>query len=313
MSRLSRRGFTLIELLVVIAIIAVLVGLLLPAVAKVRDAANRMSCQNNLKNIGLAMLMHHTTYRVFPSNGGFDSSATVFVIKRDPPGPGRCNPQCTWGVGQPNKTPQDQTGSYAYAILPFMEQENAHVRGTNAANGGHGTGVKSYMCPGRGRLASQRVPAADPLYVGITYETRPAGLQPWGKTDYAVNNVAIRGRGNPLLKLERIKDGSSNTLMIGEKAMSLDAYDTGGWHWDEPVFVAAGGTSRGGNVIVQDRTEPGNPINGFFWNNWGSPHTGNAQFVFFDGAVRGLSYGLRTTLVSALMTPTGGEPISDYE
>src|SRR4029079_8875982 len=130
-----RHGFTLIELLIVFAIIGVLVALLLPAVQAAREAARRAACQNNLRQIGVAMHNHESALRYFPTAG--------------------------WGwawVGDPDRGPGEaQTGSWAYQLLPYMEGNNVYDigRGTegavkiNALTGLAGKSVQTFYCPTR--------------------------------------------------------------------------------------------------------------------------------------------------------------------
>src|SRR5687768_4564776 len=112
-SRIVRFGFTLIELLVVIAIIAVLIGLLLPAVQKVREAANRMTCSNNLKQIGLALHNFHDTYNSFPTSGS--TSGAIVRVNGVPAGA--------------TSTPPQRAGTF-FQILPFLEQANVYNAAT---------------------------------------------------------------------------------------------------------------------------------------------------------------------------------------
>src|SRR5262245_31513211 len=123
-----RGGFTLVELLVVIAIIAVLISLLLPAVQKVREAAGRAYCKNNLKQIGTAFHLFHDTYHVFPTAGDGVDPPRVMIG----PDPGQA---------------ADQTWGWAYQVLPFIEQDNLWRQPDDAAV--KAVPVKLYFCPGR--------------------------------------------------------------------------------------------------------------------------------------------------------------------
>jgi prepilin-type N-terminal cleavage/methylation domain-containing protein len=280
-----RLGFTLIELLVVIAILAVLIGLLLPAVQKVREAAARMSCQNNLKQIGLAFHNFHDANQMFPNGGGGINTPDVQSIVN--------GQSIRWGVGDPNQSPRYNYGGWGFAILPYIEQQSAYQLRAYAVQ------PKIYLCPSRGRQGPQVVPPTDPVCSGYSYEN--AGINPWGKTDYASNKFVVVARGNNR-RLSDITDGTSNTMLVSEKAMDPRSYNTGGWCWDEPFFLGyTGGSNRDGVLVVPDA--PGN----VFANQWGSAHMGGVNSLNCDGSVRTLLYATDPAVVFKYLTSAGGE------
>lgn len=291
-------AFTLIELLVVLAIIGVLIGLLLPAVQKVRAAAARAQCANNLKQIGLAMTMHHDTYGVFPSNGGWDGREEILSISGSsfvPASIEHSNPQPhLWGVGEPNVSPYAQPGSWAFAILPFIEKQNVYEQRAWMDP------QALYICPARRMATAQKAPASD------QYGTYISGGWDWGKTDYAANALVCPAR--PIcLTLSDIRDGTSQTILVGEKAMDPRNYQTGTWFWDEPFFLGgSGGTERSKPAILRD--VPGV----VFMYNWGSAHSGGAQFLFADGSAHQIAYATAAPVVNALLTPNSGDIVSDF-
>ncbi len=309
LSNRMRGGFSLIELLVVIAIIGILVALLLGAVQAIREAAARTTCANNLRQIGLAFHMHHDTFKVLPSNGGWDGKqeiqstggtwTTAYTIDFT------SFTTYTWGVGQPNLLPSQQTGSWGFAILPFIEQQNVYNQRAWTAP------VALYVCPSR-RVAMATVPPAVDQYGSYG-----GGGWAWGHIDYAANAQVVPNRPR-CLSFQDITDGRSQTALVGEKSMNPSDYMTGTWYWDEPFFIGgSAGTQRGLGPpgtgleagIIRDSAGMGLS----FRHNFGSAHRAGAQFLFADGSVRLLRYGLPTSKVWALLTPNGGEVVNDIE
>ncbi len=272
-----RPGFTLIELLVVIAIIAVLIGLLLPAVQKVREAAARTKCMNNMKQIGLGLHNYHDSYGFFPNNGGRYSGQP---FSPDTNG-------LRWGIGNATRTGKTNSGSWAFDLLPFVEQGNAHR--TWPASGWD-VPQPLFNCPSRRGPEARVVPAVDPLFSSFRYN--PAGRNPWaGQTDYAANLHLLPQRsavptGQSNYAIKDVTDGTSNTAFVGEKSMDPRRYTTGTWWYDEPLYLGGEckGQYRGGFFLRPDRKDVR------FENNWGAAHGAGAYFALADGSVRLVRY-----------------------
>ena len=306
--RKIRQGFTLIELLVVIAIIAVLVGLLLPAVQKVREAAARMSCSNNLKQLGLAVHNYYSTYSLLP-------------------------PTRTSKKGINNIT-------WCYAILPFIEQNNVYTQWNPALSYYQqlktfpvSTPIKTFLCP------SRRAGGSDSLWVDPTVNpTANGGYYSGPCGDYAVNvgngtpivgtNIATMDngvatnalykqgafvQGNQKLRFEDITDGLSNTMFIGEKY--LDNKELGKCDTDDDCSVYDTFDPQI-NQRVTSATWPlyGNPnvppADGSGSGLFGGPHTGVTMFVMGDGRVVAIQNSLSGTLLGYLSCRNDGQAFS---
>ena len=281
-----RSGFTLVELLVVIAIIAILIALLVPAVQKVREAANLAQCTNNLKQIGLAVHNHHDTLKFFPTGGYTDwTHAPTYLA------PG--HPAVAGGK-------REQDGGTFFQILPYIEQQAVWLGGggktieqceINALS----TPIPIYFCPSR--RPPTILPPAGNWMVG------PSGTFGHASIDYAVSNWEETGVFRPwetgfrmtLAALEAA-DGSSSTLMVAEKRWPYDRSD---YYWDDNEGYAQGWDDdwvRATNVPPL----PDHPGGDDGELHFGSRHAAGFLAVFCDGHVTLISFSIGVATFQSL-------------
>ncbi len=297
-----RSAFTLIELLVVIAIVAVLVSLLLPAVQKVRSAAARMSCQNNLKQIALAAHNYESARGALP--------------------PGTINP------------PDPLSGlSVHVALLPYLEQDAIYRRASADClnypvtyiappHAGLHTLVKTFQCPADDRQQYRhRTSKGDVValtgYLGVS----GLGSDPYIlKSGYRMSGVIYSGSRT---RVTDITDGTANTLLFGERPPSPD-YQCGWWYMFSaltigetflPVRGLRGYADGSASLPAYGACPPGpypytnGDINNICdANHFWSVHTGGANFAFCDGSVKFLTYSA-DAILPALATRAGGEVV----
>jgi prepilin-type N-terminal cleavage/methylation domain-containing protein len=297
------KGITLVELLVAIAAIGILMALLLPGIQAAREAALRARCVSNFRQIGLAFQQHDDLRAALPTNGRWDGVQTIPAAGGGPEfTPFTIDYATTtyqWGVGDPARPPRQQTGSWLFALLPLVEQEAVWTERE------WWTPVALYVCP------SRRSPQALEPVAGDAYGEYGGGGWRWGKTDYAANGYIVRGsvqdRNPRTLRLAEIADGTSCTVLAGEKAFHPLIQTPRSWYFDEPFFLGgSAGTARRGVVVAADGPE--SP----FKDNWGSAHSGGAVFLLADGSARLVSFDVAWQVMSALLTPNGGETIGEY-
>jgi prepilin-type N-terminal cleavage/methylation domain-containing protein/prepilin-type processing-associated H-X9-DG protein len=289
MMRSTRRGFTLIELLVVIAIIAILIGMLLPAIQKVRESASRTQCTNHLKQIGLAFHTYHEVNGCLPTAGSGDSGNAP-------------SDRADWG--------------WAYQILPFIEQQPVYDMTDSTQL--RKTPIKIYYCP------SRRGPEE---YNGQA-KSDYAGNGGTRASSDGFDGPVIKSRGSKnsfqrgVVRIPSgIPDGVSATLLVGEKLVNRptmggtgsDYSDNESWagpgYGDADIMRGVLANDLSWHTPVQDTWES-SPADGGLYYRFGSAHMQRMNAVFCDGSVRSIRYTVNPEVFKAACVRFDNAPFS---
>ena len=329
--RLHRRSaFTLIELLVVIAIIAILIGLLLPAVQKVREAAARIQCTNNLKQLALANMNYAGDH-----NSYFPPANNVPTSTQYPSAAGTLSGSAATLFG--NAPIATQFVSWPESLFPYIEQGNlynalnlsqrqyANVDATGTKPGSQA--VKALLCPMDAQLGTGAVVGYDGYVWGMTSYDGCAGVGPFDYWPAFSTSVPLQGVFfiNSKVRITDVSDGTSNTFCFAERNHKDPAYDAafgtaagglnlntyGGWAWTNDYsmedLTLSGGTQP---INTQWQGSTVDPYGDLRLSCYGSGHTGGANFAMVDGSVQFLSNSTSVSVLAALSTRAGGEVVS---
>jgi len=312
--RVRFRAFTLIELLVVIAIIAILIALLVPAVQKVREAAARSQCQNNLKQIGLAAHNYNDVYKKLPPAEGGNLAAINAAG----------NPYGTF------VSPDGTNGTFFFYILPYVEQGALYKQANGDSMNLTQQVVQLYLCPSDPSVTNAGTYGGCGVMNGDAVQRNN-----YGSANYCASVMVFEPRGTKSVSVA-MPDGTSNTVMVAERYRncSPDGANGGGctlpawaWNtiknngdgWSSPTFGAQNdGISRmnqggamyfNGNVAFQ----AGPSVQTCNWYVTQGGHSGTMQIALGDGSVRGVTSNMTVNTWKAACIPNDGVPLgSDW-